>query len=110
MQRKKNNFNPAIRDPEVPTQLELLERLEPLEQVTKHPFREPMLFRIASVYEIATRHRMSPGCSIARPDSQTDPAVGSLSFVNTVKSEFGFKAAHRKVIEQAETYVASGTK
>ena len=32
-------------------------------------------------------------------------AVGSLSFVNTVKSELGFKAAHREVIEQGETYV-----
>jgi hypothetical protein len=49
MQLKKNNFNPAIRDPGVPTQLELSERLEPLEQAPKHPFREPMLFRIASV-------------------------------------------------------------
>jgi hypothetical protein len=66
MQLKKNNFNSAIRDPGVPTQLELSERLEPLEQAPKHPFREPMLFRIASAYEIATRHRMSPGCSIAR--------------------------------------------
>ncbi|MGH7928261.1 MAG: transposase [Candidatus Binatia bacterium] len=32
-------------------------------------------------------------------------AVGSLSFVNTVKSELGYKAAHREVIEQGETYV-----
>jgi hypothetical protein len=32
-------------------------------------------------------------------------AVGSLSFVNTVKSELGFKAAHREVIAQGETYV-----
>jgi hypothetical protein len=32
-------------------------------------------------------------------------AVGSLSFVNTVKSELGFKAAHREVIERGETYV-----
>jgi hypothetical protein len=32
-------------------------------------------------------------------------AVGSLSFVNTVKSELGFKAAHREVTEQGETYV-----
>ena len=32
-------------------------------------------------------------------------AVGSLSFVNTVKSELGFKAARREVIEQGETYV-----
>jgi hypothetical protein len=32
-------------------------------------------------------------------------AVGSLSFVNTVKSELGFKAAHREVTEQRETYV-----
>ena len=28
-----------------------------------------------------------------------------LSFVNTVKSELGFKAAQREVIEQGETYV-----
>ena len=32
-------------------------------------------------------------------------AVGSLSFVNTVKRELGFKAAHREVTEQGETYV-----
>jgi hypothetical protein len=32
-------------------------------------------------------------------------AVGNLSFVNTVKSELGYKAAHREVIEQGETYV-----
>jgi hypothetical protein len=32
-------------------------------------------------------------------------AVGTLSFVNTVKSELGFKAAHRGVIKQGETYV-----
>jgi hypothetical protein len=32
-------------------------------------------------------------------------AVGSLSFVNTVKSELGFKAAHREVTEHGETYV-----
>jgi hypothetical protein len=32
-------------------------------------------------------------------------AVGSLSFVNTVKSELGFKAAHREVSEQGETCV-----
>jgi hypothetical protein len=29
-------------------------------------------------------------------------AVGSLSFVNTVKSELGFKAAHREVISRFE--------
>jgi hypothetical protein len=32
-------------------------------------------------------------------------AVGSLSFVDTVKSELGFKAARREVIEQGSTYV-----
>jgi hypothetical protein len=36
-------------------------------------------------------------------------AVGTLSFVNTVKSELGFKAAHRGVIKQGEIS-ASGTK
>jgi hypothetical protein len=28
-----------------------------------------------------------------------------LSFVNTVKSELGFKAAHREAVAQSETYV-----
>jgi hypothetical protein len=32
-------------------------------------------------------------------------AVGGLSFVNTVKSELRFKAAHREVTEEGETYV-----
>jgi hypothetical protein len=32
-------------------------------------------------------------------------AVGRLSFVNTVKSELGYKAAHREVIERGKTYV-----
>jgi hypothetical protein len=31
-------------------------------------------------------------------------AVGSLTFVNAAKTELGFKAAHRGVIEQGETY------
>ena len=32
-------------------------------------------------------------------------AVGNLNFVEKVKSELGFKAAHRKVIEGGGTYV-----
>ena len=32
-------------------------------------------------------------------------AIGTLSFVDTVKSELGFKAAHREVIEQGDTYL-----
>ena len=31
-------------------------------------------------------------------------AVGSLSFVDNVKSDLGFKAAHREVIEERGTY------
>jgi hypothetical protein len=31
-------------------------------------------------------------------------AVGNLNFVDKVKSELGFKAAHRKVIEAVGTY------
>jgi REP-associated tyrosine transposase len=31
-------------------------------------------------------------------------AVGNLSFVEKLKSELGFKAAHREVIEEGDTY------
>jgi len=31
-------------------------------------------------------------------------AVGNLNFVEKVKSELGFKAAHREVIEEGGTY------
>jgi putative transposase len=37
-------------------------------------------------------------------------AVGNLNFVEKVKSELGFKAAHRKVIEAIGTYARSGSK
>jgi hypothetical protein len=37
-------------------------------------------------------------------------AVGNLNFVQKVKSELGYKAAHREVIEGGGTYVAPGAK